>query len=164
MDIFSLPIANTDVTITKNYMVFLDQRKRVAIDTIGVRAAKDLIAKARAVYNKHTHTAVGLFSMFPRASIPANKLPAVSFVISKAEAKAYHGSFWSHPAACPFVDVQEDNKTTLCLLLTGDPKDQAKVAEEIIARRGGANLSDLGAVAKAHNIGLVLDAADWAVF
>lgn len=146
----------------------MDQRKRVAIDSIGAKAANALIAKARAVYKKHPHTAVGLFSMSPRASIPANELPAASFVISKAETKAYHGSFWSHPAACPFVDVQEDNKTTLRLLLTGDSNDQVTVAEEIIARRGGANpvsnLSDLEAVAKARNIGLVDDAADWAVF
>lgn len=165
---FSLPLANTDATITKNYMVFLDQQKQVAIDTFDAKASKTLIAKARAVYNNHTHTAVGLFSMFPPTSIPANELPPVSFVISKAHMKAYHGSVWSHPAACPFDNVQEDNKTTLCLLLTGNPKDQAKVADEMIARRGGANsvsnLSNLRAIAKARYIGLVPEAANWAVF
>ena len=116
---FSLPIEHMDATKSENYMVFLDQRKRVVMENLPVSTAKSLITKARAAYNKHTHTAVGLFSLFPRASFPSSDLPPVSFVFSKAQTKAHYGSFWSHPAACPFVDVQEDNSTTLCLLLKG---------------------------------------------
>lgn len=165
---FSLPLEHKDTAKVENYMVFLDQRKRVATNTMALSTANDWIAKARAAYTDD-NTVVGLFSMFPRAEIPANDLPDVSFVISKAQTKAYHGSFWSHPAACPFVDLQEDNTTTLCLLLKGGNEvDRKALAREIIARRTTgrkvSDISSLAALAQEYGVGLVPDASTWARF
>jgi hypothetical protein len=165
---FSLPLDDADSTKLENYVVFLDQRKRVATDSMPGSTAKKLIVNARAAFSNHAHTVVGLFSMFPRAEIPASDLPANSFVISKKQTKAFHCCFWSHPAACPYVDLQEDNKTTLSLLLRGGNPAKRTAAAEIICRRTSAqpvsDMASLEKVAERHEVTLAADAGVWAVF
>jgi hypothetical protein len=165
---FSFPIAHSETSECTDYVLFLDQRKRVATDTMSASTAKGLIAKACEVYRHDGPTVVGLFSMFPRTEIPASDLPSNSFVISKKQTKTFHGGFWSHPAACPYVDIQEDNKTTLCLLLEGtNDKKKEAAADEIIAKRTSndtvSDMAKLSALAKRHDLTLVKDAAVWAV-
>eukprot|EP00978_Attheya_sp_CCMP212_P028891 scaffold100981_cov55-Attheya_sp.AAC.3 len=140
---FSLLIEYKDAANLENYMIFLDQRKQEAKGTLSLNSAKSLIKKARDAYSRH-------------ASIQRS-----------AQTKAYHGSFWSHPAACPFVDVQEDNTLTLCLLLQNS-KESGSVAEDIIAKRGGteavSTLAKLKDVAHARGAELIEDASVWALF
>jgi hypothetical protein len=57
---FSLPIEHMDATKPETYMVFLDQRKRVATDTLpALSTAKSLITKARAAYSRQAHSYSG---------------------------------------------------------------------------------------------------------
>jgi hypothetical protein len=117
---FSLLIEHKDAANLENYMVFLDQRKREAKDTLAMSTAKSFIAKARKAYRGHTQTAVRLFGLFPRAIIPPSDLAATSFFCDQR----------STDESIPWLLMVTSSRLPLCRCIRRQQVDIGLVAED----------------------------------
>lgn len=78
----------------------------------------------------------------------------------------YHGSLYTHPAAAPFVDINNDPVTYIKMVLDGNANEVGKVAKEIVSRRGFENLDELKAFIQEQNerVSLKSDTKDIILF
>ncbi|EPZ34850.1 hypothetical protein O9G_001981 [Rozella allomycis CSF55] len=112
------------------YILINDQRKHDS----GEQTVTNLIHKALIKPNiQHVSVTVipCLFSCF--SSFSLTEIPKNSIVVSYPQSKAYHGSMWIHPAASPYINVNNTSITHLKNILNG--ADVATAARQIIANK-----------------------------
>jgi hypothetical protein len=133
-------------TVTGITVVFLDQGKRVAGPTLNSASVRPLIDHTRLKLNflpEDSIVVACFFSCLVSANVESEKLPSNSIVVSKQNLENYHGSLFTHPAAAPFVDINNDRITYIKMVLEGNSGDVGKVAERIVARRNFKQLEEL---------------------
>jgi hypothetical protein len=133
--------------IVGNYVVCVDQRKRVA-KALGTKVAADLIEYARAltpVVLKDATVIAGLCSMFPNYLNDEATLPDNSFVVSRNCSNSYHGGLAGHPASRPFVAVNTDARAWIQMFLSAKAPEVAKAICEQRARKPFQSFEELEA-------------------
>ncbi|KAI9346281.1 hypothetical protein BDR26DRAFT_916685 [Obelidium mucronatum] len=120
------------------YVICLDQRKRVAGGNLGVGRIQTLLSSATI-----PPTALGPVMVVPLlfsslVSTNVDELGSRSaVVVTYAQLQQYHGGLWLHPAASPCVNVNKDPISYIKMLLTGDGQDIQKVANVLVTRKRG---------------------------
>ncbi len=128
-----------------NYVVCVDQRKRVA-KALGTKVSADLIEYARALTPavlKDATVIAGLCSMFPNYRRDEATLPDNSFVVSRNCSNAYHGGLAGHPASRPFVTVNTDARAWIQMFLCAKAPEVAKAICEQRARKPFQSFEEL---------------------
>lgn len=116
---------------SKEYVVFVDQRKRVAGNNLGPISVKKLLQKAEimpVVVPAGSTLVKGLFSCVTDSNVGLDDLIPDSIVVSYSQNELYHGTLWTHPAAYPFVRINTDTSASIQMLFKGKQKREMSAA------------------------------------
>jgi hypothetical protein len=118
------------------YVLFTDQRKRVAGNNLGKIGASNLLQKASImprILPANNTLVTCLFSCVVYANIRAEDLAENSIVVAYGQNQRYHGTLYTHPASSPFVKINTDPISYIQMLFSS--KDKRKLAYAILAQR-----------------------------
>ena len=132
VDVFAaLPMVNSS---SESVLLYCDQRKVVA-DSLGQKTVQKLIKKATIkpdILPEGSECVRGLFSILASFNGKPADIEEDSFVLSYKQHREFYGESLSyHPACRTYIDVNNDNKSTL-LLLTSINKEKV---DDILSRR-----------------------------
>ena len=128
---FALKKAHSD-----HFVLFADQRKRVAGNYMGPTVVNGLLKKAKikpAVLDAADTVVPCLFSCMISAHTNTADLLDDCIVVSCSQSQKYHSTLWTHLASSPIVRINYDPVTYITMLFSG--KDSREVAKRIIAYR-----------------------------
>ena len=113
-------------------LVYLDQRKRVATNTVTMFNANTLLRAMEKFIPPDHQCVMGVFSLLASCRLEPNcpDLQQDSFVLSYSQLFQFLGMLSTHPACSPCINVNYDNRSSLRLL-----KSSSSIIEKIVRKR-----------------------------
>jgi hypothetical protein len=115
------------------HVIITDQRKRDS-NKLGTTSITKLLSKARITPNIPDAVVYPcIFSVFAYPAINMINIPDKSIIVTSKESEEYFASLWYHPAASPYIHINDTTASHLANFLTGAKK--FTVAKEIVGSK-----------------------------
>ena len=124
-------------------LLILDQRKRVSSNMTlsSILAIQSKVPETPRCLKSPIRVILGIVNVF--SEIKIDPIPESTFLVSRLDSLAFHGSLFDHPGCSTKIDVNTASCTALSQLYQGSGKSRKEMADKTIEHRKRAKFKDL---------------------